>query len=105
MQGTNDTSNSSLVSRDELIKREWDVINELHKMIKDPDLTLAERLKASSVLAYHINCLNKMLTQRGEKEQFEEQNLGDYIKGVEPRIARHFRRDFKSWKRTLSLKK
>ena len=92
-------------SRDELIKREWEVITELQKMLKDPELTVNEKLHASNVLAYHMNNLNKMLMQRGEKEQFEDQNLGDYVRGVEPRIARTFRRDFRVWKRTLSYRR
>lgn len=92
-------------SHEELIKREWDIINELQKMLKDPELTVMEKTRVASVLAFHTNTLNKMLNQIGRKDQFEDQNLGDYVIGVEPRIARCFRREFRVWKRTLSLKK
>ena len=49
--------------------------------------------------------MNKMLTHDGAKEQFEEQNLGDYVRGMEPRVARRFRRDFRVWKRTLTYRR
>jgi hypothetical protein len=88
-----------------LIKREWEMINELQRMIKDPELTVTERTRVATVFAFHANTLNKLLTQKGEKDQFEDQNLGDYIKGVEPRIARRFRRDFRVWKRALSSRR
>jgi hypothetical protein len=98
-------SRVKLPSREDLIFMEREIINELRKMLKDPDLTLTERLRTASVLAYHVNTLNKMVTQSGEKEPFEEQNLGDYVRGVEPRIATRFRREFRVWKRTLSYRK
>ena len=105
IQNSKDKPPLETPSRDELIKKEWEVITELQKMLKDPELTINEKLHASNVLAYHMNNLNKMLMQRGEKEQFEDQNLGDYVRGVEPRIARNFRRDFRVWKRTLSYRR
>lgn len=92
-------------TREGLIKREWEMINELQRMLKDPELTITERTRVATVFAFHANTLNKLLTQKGEKDQFEDQNLGDYIKGVEPRIARRFRRDFRVWKRALSSRR
>jgi hypothetical protein len=92
-------------SREELIDMEWETLNELRKMLKDPDLTVVEKTHAASVLAYHANTLNKMLAQKGEKDQFNDQNLGDYLLGVEPRIARRFERDFTTWKKTLSYRR
>jgi hypothetical protein len=106
-----DTQNSKekpeieLPSRDGLIKREWEVINELQRMLKDPELTVTERTHVANVFAFHANTLNRLLAQKGEKEQFEDQNLGDYVRGVEPRIARHFRRDYRIWKKTLSYRR
>jgi len=94
-----------LPSIEVLIAREWDFIDELHKMMKDPELTVIERTRVATVFAYHVNTLNKMLAEKGESSQFEDQNLGDYVRGVEPRIARRFRRELKVWKRTLSLRK
>src|SRR4030067_796715 len=88
-----------------LIKREWEIINDLQKMLKDPDLTVAEKTRVATVFAFHANTLNKLLTQKGEKDPFDDQNLGDYIRGVEPKVARRVRRDFRIWKRTLSFSK
>ncbi len=98
-------SQAKLPTREELILVEQEIINDLQKMLKNPDLTFIERLRAANVLAFHMNTLNRMLTQKGEKEAFEEETLGDYVRGVEPRIANRFRRDFRVWKRTLSLKR
>jgi len=96
---------AKLPSREELILMEQETIRELQRMVHDSDLTFNERLHAANVLAYHMNTLNKMLTQNGAVEQFEEQNLGEYVRGVEPRIFSRFRRDFRVWKRTLSYKR
>ena len=82
-----------------------DKINELQKMLKDPELTVTEKTRVATVFAFHANTLNKMLTQKGEKNQFEDQNLGDYVRGIEPRIARRFRRDFRVWKRALTSRR
>lgn len=90
---------------DGLIKREWEMINDLQKMLKDPELTVSEKTRVATVFAFHANTLNKMLTQKGEKNQFEDQNLGDYVRGIEPRIARLFRRDFRVWKRALTSRR
>jgi aspartate-semialdehyde dehydrogenase len=92
-------------SQDGLVKREWEIINELQKMLKDPDLTIAEKTHVAHVFAYHANTLNKLLTKRGEKDQFEDQTLGDYLLGVEPQVAKCFRRDFRTWKRTFSVRR
>ena len=90
---------------DGLIKREWEMINELHKMLKDPELTVTEKTRVATVFAFHANTLNRMLTQKGEKNQFEDQNLGDYVRGIEPRVARRFRRDFRVWKKALTSRR
>ena len=92
-------------SNEALIQTEWATIKQLEKMVSNPELTIREKTAAASVLAFHVNTLNKLLSQRGDTEQFNEENIGDYIKAVEPRIARHFRRDFRVWKRALSLKR
>ena len=104
-QKAKEKSHEELPTRAELILMERETIRELQTMLKDPDLPFADRLRAATVLAYHMNTLNRMLTQNGAKEQFEEQNLGDYVRGVEPRLVRRFRRDFRVWKRTLSYKR
>lgn len=88
-----------------LLQSEWATIKQLEKMLIDPELTVKEKTGVANVLAFHANTLNKLLTQKGEKDEFDEQNLGEYVRRVEPRIARNFRRDFRVWKRTLSLKR
>lgn len=92
-------------SHEALIQTEWSTIKQLEKMLVNPELTIKEKTSAANVLAFHVNTLNRLLAQKGEHEQFNEQNLGDYVKSVEPRIARRLRRDFRIWKRTLSLKR
>ena len=92
-------------SHEALIHSEWATIKQLEKMLVNPELTVKEKTGVANVLAFHVNTLNRLLAQKGETEQFNEQNLGDYVKGVEPRIARRFRRDFRVWKKTLSLKR
>ena len=85
-----------------LLQSEWATIKQLEKMLSDPELTVKEKTNVASVLAFHANTLNKLLSQNGQKNQFDEQNLGDYVRHVEPQVAKCFRRDFKTWKRTLS---
>jgi hypothetical protein len=88
-----------------LIQMEWDIITTLHKKLKDPDLTTVEWTQAAKALGYHMSNLNKMLNQKGESSQFTEQNLGDFIRDIKPRIFRRVRRDFKIWTRRLSSRK
>lgn len=88
-----------------LIQGEWTTIKQLQKMLQDSDLTVREKTGVANVLAFHVNTLNRLLAQTNGTAQFNEQNLGDYLKNVEPRIARHFRRDLRVWKRALSLRK
>ena len=88
-----------------LIEVEWDIIRDLKKMLTDPQLSAAEKIRASNALAYHASVLNKLLAQKGEDSKFDDATLGDFIKGAEPRIARRVMRDFKHWTRKLSLKK
>ena len=100
-----DKSQTKSPTLEELIKIEWEMIVDLKKMLKDTELTVTEKTKVTSVYAYHINTLSRLLAKKGENNLFEEQNLGDFVRGVEPRIARRVRRDFRSWQRiTLSRK-
>lgn len=90
---------------DTLIEVEWDIIRDLRKMLTDPQLSAAEKIRAANALAYHASVLNKLLAQKGEDSKFNDATLGDFIKGAEPRIAYRIRVDFKRWTRKLSLKK
>src|SRR3990172_9562278 len=88
-----------------LIQIEWGIIRTLQKKLKDPDLTLIEWTKAADSLGYHMSLLNKMLNQKGDSTQFNEQNLGEFIRDLEPKTSKLIRRDFKKWTRRLSLKR
>lgn len=89
-----------------LIENQWEIMNELKEMLKDPELTVEEKTRVANAFAFQANTLNRLMKKNGiEKDSFEEQNLGDYLKGVEPRIFRHVRRDFRVWKRALSLRR
>jgi hypothetical protein len=91
--------------REALIRAEWGIIRELQRMLQLPDLTISEKAHVANVFAYHANTLNKLLSQKGDKAEFSDQNLGEYLKGIEPKVARRFRRDFHTWKRTLSFRR
>ena len=101
------TSNAEMkeASLDKLIRIEWDILRDLRKMLRNPDLSTGEKTRIANALAYHASVLNKLLSQKGVDQQFNESTLGDYIKLVEPRIARLVRRDFRVWTRKLSLKR
>jgi hypothetical protein len=102
---SNDKSQTEIPTLEELIKIEWEIIIELQKMLQDPELTVFEKTRVANVFAFHANTLNRMLSRKGEENQFEDQNLGDYLRGVEPRITRRVRRDFRGWRRTLTLRR
>lgn len=59
-----------------LIQREWEMINNLQKMINDPELTVNERTRVATVFAFHANTLNRMLNQKGEKNQLRTKTWG-----------------------------
>jgi hypothetical protein len=105
---TEKSSEGQKISRptvEALIQSEWVTIKQLEKMLVDPEVTVKEKTSVANVLAFHVNTLNRLLMRSGGKEQFDEQNLGDFIKGVEPRILRRFRRDFREWKRSLTYRR
>ncbi len=89
-----------------LIETEWEIMNELKEILSDPELTIDEKTHVANAFALQANVLNRLMKKNGaEKDSFEEQNLGDYLQGVEPRIFRRVRRDFRVWKRRLSSKR
>lgn len=90
---------------DTLIQKEWEIINMLARKLKDPDLTTAEWTHASRVIAYHMSILYKMLIQKGEKPQFTEKTLGELLQDMQPQIRRRVRREFKTWQKSLSLRR
>ena len=90
---------------DKLIEMEWEIIEDLKKMLKDPGLTPSERIRAGNALAYHVSVLNKLCEQKGEKAKFDDATLGKFIMDLGPRTAYRVRMDFKLWTRKLSSKK
>jgi len=90
---------------DNLIETEWDILHDLRKMLNDPKLSIGEKTRVANALAYHASVLSKMLSQKGEGAKFDDATLGDFIRTVEPRICRLVRRDFRVWKRRLSLRR
>jgi hypothetical protein len=86
-----------------LIDIQWEIITELHKKLKNPDLTTIEYTKAASALGCHISILNKLLNKNRENVESNEQNLGDFVRSVTPRT--HRRWDYSIWKRRLSLRR
>lgn len=71
-----------LPTREELILAEQEIINELRRIMQDTRLSLKERLRAAAVLSFHMNTLNKMISQDLGADVFEEQNLGDLIRNM-----------------------
>ena len=100
-----ETLDRKSASTETLIQIEWDIIHAFLKKLKDPELTLVEWTKAADSLGYHMSHLNKMLNQKGVSSQFNEQNLGEFIRDLEPKTSRLIRRDFRKWTRRLSLKR
>jgi hypothetical protein len=90
---------------DTLIELEWDIIRDLRKMLADPQVSAAEKIRAGNALAYHASVVNKLLAQKGKASKFNDATLGEFIMGVEARTARLVRVEFKRWTRKLSSKK
>jgi hypothetical protein len=91
---------------DKLIAMEWDIMRDLKKKLRNPNLSTNEQIRAANALAYHASVLNKLTSQKGEEPRFNESTLGDYVKGiqVQARLARMIRRDFKFWTKKASSK-
>lgn len=98
-------SSKEEVNVDKLIAIEWDMLNDLRKMLSDSELSKGEKIRLANAVAYHASVLNELLSQKGEDSRFNESTLGDFIRGVDPGARRLIRRDFRVWKRRLSLKK
>ena len=92
------------ISVDELIRLEWDLMADLRKMLADPSLSRSEKIRVANAIAYHSIALNKLLSRKGEKEGFNEETLGDFIAHcADGRMRTYVRRDFRFWKKRLSL--
>jgi hypothetical protein len=84
------------ISIDELIRLEWDMMADLRKMLADPSLSKSEKIRVANAIAYHSIALNKLLAQKGENSQFNEETLGDFVQHyADGRMRRAVRRDFR----------
>ena len=90
---------------EKLIKDEWAILRDLRKVMNNPDLSLDEKIRAANAFGYHASVLSKLIAQKGQETQLNETTLGEFITGVEPRIARHVLVGFKHWMKTLSRKR
>jgi hypothetical protein len=88
-----------------LIEDEWEILRDLKSTMKNPELSVEEKLKVANALAYHASVLSKLISQKGAGDQLNEETLGDFIKDVEPRIARRVKVGFRHWMRRPSLKR
>jgi hypothetical protein len=93
------------VNVDKLIEIEWEIIEDLRKMLTDPKLSVAEKIRAGNALAYHASVLNKLRAQKDEESKFNDATLGEFITGVDLKIAYHVMKEFRLWTKKLSLKK
>jgi hypothetical protein len=92
---------------DKLIAMEGELLADLKKMFNDPALSTLERIRAANALAYHAVVLNKLLAKKGEDSQFNEEPLGDFIgqQYANGKTRRLVRRNFRDWKRKLSVRR
>ena len=88
-----------------LIEDEWDIICDLKNTMTKPELSMDEKLRAANAYAYHASVLSKLLAQKGADAHLDETTLGDFIKGVEPRVARFVLVKFRCRMRKPSSKK
>jgi hypothetical protein len=94
------------VNLDDLIAIEWDMLQKLKDMLGNPELSMGEKTRMANAIGYHASILNKLLNQKGENSQFNEETLGDYIqKYADGGMRRLVRREFRVWTRKLSLRK
>ena len=90
------------VNLDDLIHMKWELMGDLRKMLADQSLSKSEKIRIANALAYHALALNKLLAQKGEKEQFDEGALGVFIRDfADGNMRRAVRREFRGWQRRL----
>jgi len=104
-QETPDKNKKSKKNVKTLIDIEWEVIDALHERLRNPDLTTTEYSKAAHSLAIHVNNLNRLLCKIDVECESGQQNLGEYVLNVRPRIFRHEERDRRIWKRRLTFRR
>jgi len=89
---------------DSLIETEWDILNDLKKILRDSETSRPEKIRAANALAYHASVLSRLLAKKGESSQFSEETLGDFIRDMSGKAARTARRyDLPERRRLLAL--
>lgn len=86
---------------DKLIQIEWDMIEELKTLLVKSKFT-RDKVRISNSLAYHVNCLNKLLAQKGESP-LEDENLGSLLTKIPKKWQFLVLRDIKRWRRKSLL--
>ena len=89
-----------------IIEDEWAILLDLKMALKNPELSVADRLRAANAYAYHASVLSKLLAQKGVEAHVDESTLGDFIRTVGPRTAgRRRSRGIIQWMKRHSQKK
>lgn len=92
-------------SLDNLIEDEWEILCSLKGMMENSELSVSERLNAANAHAYHASVLSKLLAQKGACIEFNEPTLGEFVRGIQPKMARRGGVDFRHWMRRRSLRR
>ena len=86
---------------DALIRIEWDIIHDLRSQLAQQDLSISDRIKISNSLVYHVNALNRLLVQKGEKPA-DEETLGQLVAKLPKKFRDAIMRRMKKWNKKLS---
>jgi len=86
---------------DALIRIEWDIIHDLRSQLAQQDLSISDRIKISNSLVYHVNALNRLLAQRGEKPA-DEETLGQLIAKLPKKFKDAIVGRIKRWNKKFS---
>jgi hypothetical protein len=92
-------------SLESIIEDEWDILLDLKNTLKNPELSVEQKVHAANAYAYHASVLSKLLAQRGIDAHLDETTLGDFIKSVQPRTAGRRPRGIVQWMKRHSRRK
>jgi len=86
---------------DKLIAIEWDIIHGLLKLLAT-GRSSRDKVRCANALAHHVNCLNKLLIQRGESP-LDDENLGAILTKIPKKWRSIVLRDYEQWRRKSLL--
>ena len=75
-QNSKEKSQTEPPSQEGLVKREWEIINELQKMLKDPELTIAEKTHVATRLCLSRKHTKQTANEKGRKRPVRRPKLG-----------------------------